>query len=46
MLMLNTCTIPQGTTVYEGPVAGGTGNQIFVSPSSGVYQTGTQLLPY
>jgi len=42
----NTYTIPQGTTVYEGPVAGGTGTQIFVSPGSGVYQTGTQLLPF
>ena len=33
--------IPEGTTVYTGPVAGGTGTQIFVSDPLG---SGVQLL--
>jgi hypothetical protein len=41
----NTYNIPAGTTVVEGPVAGGSGTQMWLPSTTGVGQTGTQLLP-
>jgi RHS repeat-associated protein len=47
MNVVNSYNVPAGTTVYEGPVAGGTGTQIYIpNPvGSGVTQIGSTPLP-
>ena len=44
MNYVNSYTIPGGTTVVYGPVAGGTGMQMWVPSTSGITQVGTQVL--
>jgi hypothetical protein len=46
MNYVNTYTIPSGTPIAYGPVAGGSGMQVYVPNASGagIVQTGTQLL--
>jgi RHS repeat-associated protein len=47
MNAVNSYSAPAGTTVYEGPVAGGTGTQVYIpNPgASGVTQIGSAPLP-
>jgi len=47
MNAVNSYNVPAGTTVYEGPVAGGTGTQIYIPDpgAAGITQVGTSPLP-